>query len=289
MKKRILLILTIIMLVSGIGLLLYPTVSNWLMVNFRELDIAYYNEEVEQMDQEYVAAQLERAEAYNNALTGSDIKDPFIPGSGIVLPEGYASILNVDGTIGYINIPKIGVYLPIYHGTSEEVLQKGVGHLENTAFPIGGEGNHAVLTGHTGLSSARLFTDLTELEIGDVFYITVLDQKLAYEVDQILVVEPSDTKELHPVKGEDYVTLVTCTPYAINSHRLLVRGTSIPYTEEMEKAQEGGMVDWSDWRTVIITTVIIIIAAVGIYILIRRRRKIKSKRGKADEKENKNK
>lgn len=270
MKNRVILILIILMLVSGVGILLYPTVSNWAASHFRELEIVQYSGTVEQMDPELVTAELNRAKEYNDALSGAEIKDPFIPGSGIVLPEDYSSILNVDGKIGYIDILNIDVHLPIYHGTSEEILKKGVGHLENTAFPIGGKGNHSVLTGHTGLPSGRLLTDLSELELGGVFYITVLDQKLAYEVDQVLVVEPSDTEELRPVKGEDYITLVTCTPYGINSHRLLVRGTRIPYTE-YEEAPEGGTIRRTGWCTVIIALSVIFAIVIVVYTLIRRR------------------
>ena len=279
MKRLIFLFLTILMITSGVGFLLYPTVSNWVTSHFRELEIEYYNESVDQMDPELAATELEKAKAYNDALTGSNIEDPFIPGSGIALPDNYTSVLNIDGTIGYIKIPKINVYLPIYHGTSEEVLQKGVGHLENTAFPISGKGNHAVLTGHTGLNSARLFTDLTELETGDVFYITTLDRKLAYEVDRILVIEPDDTEDLRPVKGEDYVTLVTCTPYGVNSHRLLVRGTNIPCdAEKVEEAPEEGVVHWMDWQTVlVVSSLLFIAAAVTIYMFVRRRRRRKNK------------
>lgn len=269
MKRNAFLILIIVMLVSGLGFLLYPTVSNWISMNFRELEIANYSEAVEQMDPELAAAELEKAKAYNDALTGAYIEDPFIPGSGSVLPEGYASVLNIDGIIGYINIPKINVHLPVKHGTSNEVLQTSVGHLQNTAFPIGGEGNHTVLTSHTGLSSAKLFTDLAELEKGDMFYITVLNQTLAYEVDQILVVEPDDTEELRPVAGEDYATLVTCTPYSINSHRLFVRGTRIPYTEE---EPPGGTVRIADWRAVIIAACVILFVLIfTVRIFIRRR------------------
>ena len=137
--------------------------------------------------------------------------------------------------MGYVVIPKIDVNLPIYHGTSEEVLQKGVGHLQNTSLPVGGESTHAVLSGHTGLSSAKLFTDLDKLEEGNIFYIKTLGETFAYEVDQIKIVEPHETSDLLIESDKDYVTLVTCTPYGINSHRLLVRGTRIPYTEEVEK------------------------------------------------------
>lgn len=144
--------------------------------------------------------------------------------------------LNLDKAMGYINIPKINVYLTIYHGTGDSVLEVGIGHLENTSLPVGGEGTHAVLTGHTGLVKQKLFDDIHKLEIKDKFYIYVLDQKLTYEVDQIKVVEPSDESDLKIVEGQDYVTLVTCTPYGVNSHRLLVRGKRVP--NEAEESSE---------------------------------------------------
>ena len=148
-------------------------------------------------------------------------------------------MLDTDGSgrMGYLEIPSIEVYLPIYHGTSEGVLQSGIGHLGNTSLPIGGENTHAVLSGHTGLPNARLLTVLDKLQEGDQFYIHVLDEILAYEVDQIKVVEPDDISDIFIEEGEDYVTLVTCTPYGINSHRLLVRGTRVPYTEEKKEHQ----------------------------------------------------
>ena len=147
----------------------------------------------------------------------------------------FASILNINdnGMMGYLDIPKIDIKVPIYHGTSNEVLQKGVGHLEGSSFPVGGESTHSVLSAHSGLPSARLFTDLNQLKVGDMFYIYILDQVFAYKVDQVLVVEPADVDALDLQKGEDYVTLVTCTPYAVNTHRLLVRGTRVEYSPEV--------------------------------------------------------
>lgn len=258
-------VVIILLLLPGLALLMYPSVSNWLADQYQTSEIIQYEESVADMNAKKVEEELKKAKAYNDALTGSNIGDPFIPGSGLVIPDNYTDTLNMDGIIGYIDIPKIEVSLTISHGISEEVLKKGVGHLENTAFPIGGEGNHTVLTGHTGLYSARLFTDLTELEEGDVFYITVFDQKLAYEVDQILVVEPDETDELRPVGGEDYVTLVTCTPYSINSHRLLIRGMRIPYTEDVLAVMTTG----NDWFIHVLVLCLLVGAAI-IIIVIRR-------------------
>jgi len=244
-KKMLTRVLIGTLFLVGTALIFYPTVSNMLAERYHVTEIENYDEIVTEMEERLKEEELQKAREYNNALTGSGIRDPFIPESGVVLPDNYTSVLGFSGGImGYIKIPEIDVYLPIYHGTSENVLRKGSGHMENTAIPIGGEGNHTILTGHTGLSTARLFTDLDKLETGDVFYITVLDTTIAYAVDQILVVTPDDTSELVPVPDEDYVTLVTCTPYAINSHRLLVRGTRIPYTEDTEKAPVDVLQDW---------------------------------------------
>lgn len=221
-----------VMILAGLALAFYPSVSNWLAQRDQFSAIQEYSTALADMSAQEMEDERKKAREYNNTLTGAVIVDPFVPGTGMVLPENYMSILNVKGIMGHIEIPKIDVYLPIYHSTEESVLKKGVGHLENTALPIGGEGNHAVLTGHCGLSSARLFTDLEKLEIGDIYYLHVLDETLAYRTDQILIVEPDDTSNLHPAQGEDYVTLITCTPYGINTHRLLVRGTRVPYTPE---------------------------------------------------------
>jgi len=272
MKKKIPWVLVCLLLSAGLTLLLYPTISNWLMERNQSIAIQEYDASIAEMAAQALEEELQKAREYNDALSGANIEDPFVPESGRVLPVDYTSILNVDGMIGHIEIPIIDVYQPIYHGTGEEVLEKGVGHMQYTAFPIGGEGNHTVLTGHTGLTSARLFTDLDQLETGDVFYIHVLDEILAYEVDQILVVEPSDTDELLPVAGKDYVTLVTCTPYGINSHRLFVRGTRIPYEEAVAEQADGEEAE-INWRVVIIVSFTILAAlAFVIYKCINKRK-----------------
>jgi len=275
MKKVLPVAAIILLLLSGVALLIYPTVSDWLEERHHSEVIQIYNENITAMDVQAREEEFRKAKEYNDALTGAEIKDPFIPGSGAVLPENYTSILNIDGIIGYIEIPIIDVSLPIYHGTSEAVLRKGVGHMDMTAFPIGGKGYHCVVTGHTGLSSAKLFTDLNKLVIGNVFYIKVLDQTLAYETDQILVVAPDDTSALLPVSGEDYVTLVTCTPYAINSHRLLVRGTRIPYQEEAAEQPEEAVKMPVNWRIVMIISfaALMAVAYVTYRIIDRRKRR----------------
>ncbi len=255
MRKKLPKIFIGLIFIIGLGIMLYPIISNLYIEHHQGNIIDEYNKTVESMPDDTLEKEREKAEGYNKMLTGNMIiTDPFDPEAQKKLEENsdYYNILNIgnDNIIGYIKIPKINVSLPIYHGTSEEVLKRGVGHLQNTSFPIGGESTHAVLSGHTGLSSAKLFTDLDKLEEGELFFIEVLGEKLAYKIDQIKIVEPRETSDLVIKSGEDYVTLVTCTPYGINSHRLLVRGTRIPYTEEVEKEaknEENSKVK-STWR-----------------------------------------
>ena len=255
MKKKLPKIFIGLIFIIGLGIMLYPIISNLYIEHHQGNIIDEYNKTVESMPDDTLEKEREKAEGYNKMLTGNMIiTDPFDPEAQKKLEENsdYYNILNIgnDNIIGYIKIPKINVSLPIYHGTSEDVLKRGVWHLQNTSFPIGGEGTHAVLSGHTGLSSAKLFTDLDKLEEGELFFIEVLGEKLAYKIDQIKIVEPSETSDLVIKSGEDYVTLVTCTPYGINSHRLLVRGTRIPYTEDVEKEaknEENSKVK-STWR-----------------------------------------
>lgn len=218
MGKKWTAVLAAVLLLCGAGILLYPAVSQYVNAQNGSYAAEQLRQQADPTDPA-LAAQLALARAYNGAL----------PVEG----ENYGDILNFgDGLMGSLSIPKIGVELPIYHGTGGDALAKGVGHMPQTAFPIGGPGTHAVLTGHTGLPSARLLTDLTELAAGDRFSVTVAGQTLVYEVDQILTVLPEGTAALAAVPGMDYCTLVTCTPYGINSHRLLVRGVRV--TEEAD-------------------------------------------------------
>lgn len=235
MKKGILIALVFLV---GVGMLLYPVVSGYLVQKNGSYVIDTYQQVVESGDQENWDEELDEAIRYNQNLAGSPAYDPFLDGSGMVLPEGYEDILNVGGIMGYVEIPCIQVNQPIYHGTSDEVLQKGVGHLEGSSLPVGGENTHAVITGHTGLSSAKFFDDLTELKEGDMFFFHVLGETLAYQVDQITVITPDEMNHFTREPGKDYATLLTCTPYGINSHRLLVRGVRVPYTPEVEEEIE---------------------------------------------------
>lgn len=235
-KGKIIVFLFILMIVVGFGIILFPLISNQLnRMDYQKL-IGSYDKIIIKNNEKKNNQMLMEAKKYNESLSNTTITDVF-QNPNQVNSDGYLSILNVDnnGMMGYISIPKIDVRIPIYHGTSSDILQKGVGHLEGSSFPVGGKGTHAILSAHRGLPSSRLFTDLDQLEEGDIFYIYILDETLAYKVDQILVTEPSETEALRLVDDKDYVTLVTCTPYAINTHRLLVRGERIEYNEQVEE------------------------------------------------------
>lgn len=218
----------VVALLAGLCLILYPPLSDLWNSHVQSRVVASYAEAVDDMDETEKTALLESARAYNDELAARDYRWRLSDDQ----KADYEAQLNVtgEGVMGYVDIPKIGVELPIYHGASEAVLTVGVGHIEGSSLPVGGRGTHAVISGHWGLPSATLFTDIDQLAEGDVFYLRVLDEVLAYEVDQILTVEPGDLSALAIDEGEDLCTLVTCTPYGINTHRLLVRGhrTTVP-------------------------------------------------------------
>ena len=235
-KKRIFDGIRIVVLLFFIGVLLYPTISDYLSRIHSSQVIQSYEQSVIGLDQETKDTMLKDAQTYNSSLIGKEeLYDPFM--SIEKVDKYYMSLLNSngDGVMGYIQIPRIDVKLPIYHTTSEKVLQKGVGHLQGTSLPIGGKSTHAALSGHRGLPSSNLFTDLDLLEIGDIFYMEVLGNTSAYKIDQIKIVLPTETKDLEIVDGKDYVTLITCTPYSVNTHRLLVRGIRIDYQKAIEE------------------------------------------------------
>ena len=232
MKKNSTLIIPLLGLIVGLSLLLYPSLSNWWNSMHQSRAVASYVEQVANLDEDQYAHLWDEVWNYNRELTKR-------PNSYILNDqqrERYDKLLDVGGTgiMGYVEIPSIGVTLPIYHGTDETVLQIAVGHLEWTSLPVGGESSHCVVSGHRGLPSAKLFTDLDELVMGDIFMFRVLDEILTYEVDQILIVEPHETDALLIEEGKDLCTLITCTPYGVNSHRLLVRGHRV---ENQEMAQ----------------------------------------------------
>ena len=222
MKKHLSTYLLILLFLAGVSLLLYPTVSNYWNTMHASAAVTVYAQQVQGLDERQYDAILSAARDYNRSLVNRE-------NSYVLSPDQqtqYESLLNLDGTgvMGYIEIPRIDVSLPIYHGTADSVLQVAVGHLEWTSLPVGGAGTHCVLSGHRGLPSAKLFTDLDKLTVGDTFVLRVLDEMLTYEVTQIRIVEPTDTDALTIRPGEDLCTLITCTPYGINTHRLLVCG-----------------------------------------------------------------
>ena len=231
MKKNRSTIILILIFLVGLSVMLYPTVSDYVNQRHQARALASYDETVNEMSDADYTAYFEAADAYNQRLAATP--------NSFFTPEqvsGYDETLDVSGTgiMGYITIPKISVELPIYHGTDEGVLQVAAGHLEGSSLPVGGAGTHAVISAHRGLPSAKLFTNLDELEVGDRFTITVLDRVLTYEVDQISIVLPTEIDQLLPTEGMDYVTLMTCTPYGINTHRLLVRGKRVETTESQK-------------------------------------------------------
>ena len=268
-------IVTTIIILMGILVCLYPAISNYISEKNHMEIIDEYIEAVDELDEETIENELAKAQEYNENLSGEPVHDPFIEGSGYAVPDNYEDVLNVngDGVMAYIEIPEIDCYLPIYHGTDTEVLSKGVGHIEESSLPVGGNSTHAVLTGHTGLPSSELFTRLTDLEVGDAFYIYVLNQTLKYEIYEIEVIEPEDLSKLEIEEGKDLVTLVTCTPYGVNTHRLLVKGERTEYNEEVEVAEEVEEDDVSLYIILIIVGVLILgIIAVIVIIVIKRKR-----------------
>ncbi|MCD8217181.1 MAG: class C sortase [Clostridiales bacterium] len=226
-KGRLGVVALALILIAGMMVLLYPTVSNWWNKRVQSRAVADYDAAVADLSEAEYAACIAAAEAYNAEIaalgSAATIAAPEL------VDEDYWDLLDVTGTgiMGYVTIDKINVQLPIYHGTSQSVLSAGAGHLEGSSLPIGGESTHSVISAHRGLPSAMLFTNLDQLEVGDTFVITVLDQVYTYEVDKISIVLPSEVENLYIEEGEDYCTLMTCTPYGINSHRLLVRGVRI--------------------------------------------------------------
>ena len=229
MKKNRSTIILILIFLVGLSVMLYPTVSDYVNQRHQSRALASYDETVNEMSDADYTAYFEAADAYNQRLAATP--------NSFFTPEqvsGYDETLDVSGTgiMGYITIPRIGVELPVYHGTSDGVLQVAAGHLEGSSLPVGGAGTHAVISAHRGLPSAKLFTNLDELEAGDTFTITVLDRVLTYEVDRISIVLPTETDLLQPVEGQDYVTLMTCTPYGINTHRLIVQAKRVAYNGE---------------------------------------------------------
>ena len=273
MKKKVSKFFIVIIFLAGLSLLLYPFVANQWNNHRQKQLISSYEDNLTQMteagDIDY-AKELKKAQAYNDALVPSILPDSFAVADARKEEDStYMNCLNLtgDGMMGIVEIPKIAIKLPIYHGTSDEVLQQAAGHLEGSSLPIGGESTHAVISAHRGLPSASLFTDLDQLEEGDHFLIHVLNETLCYEVDKISVVKPEETSSLAVEEGKDLVTLLTCTPYGVNTERLLVRGHRVPYVEQ-EVADEKTPLSGISLHTNYLLWVIVGLAVTTIFILV---------------------
>ena len=257
--------------VVALGLLLYPLVGELLSEKYHSDIETSYTAAIEDTDKTELTAQRQAAEQYNAMLSGAAA---ITEGGASAPPLAYAEQLTVGGVMAYVDIPKIGVYLPVQHGTDADTLERAVGHVVGTSLPVGGSSTHAVLSAHSGMASSRLFSDIDQLTVGDTFYIHVLGEVLAYKVDAINTVLPTDTRLLQIEDGKDYVTLVTCTPFGINTHRLLVRGHRIPYTPEQATAAAAEKPAASSWMRHYLIGLGIGLGAVavigGAYFLVRR-------------------
>ena len=270
-------LIRLLIILVGAGILVYPSVSEYLSEKNSSRAVASYDTTIVEMEQARRDKLIQSAIDYNKMLApsvGSRSLEYDENGKPIT-SESYREILDIvgNGMMGYISVPKLNVTIPIYHGTSEAVLQVGIGHLENSSFPVGGESTHACLSGHRGLPTAELFTDLDRMKTGDIFFIKILDRTLCYKVDQILTVLPQETQELAIVNGKDYITLITCTPYGVNSHRLLVRGVRQEYAEEAPiPIYETDLTDSSFWSNLPAQYrhMLIGVAAVLIFLILRR-------------------
>ena len=256
--------------VVALGLLLYPLIGELVSERYHSDVETTYTAAIEDTDDAELTAQREAAEQYNAMLANATISE----GGASAPPLAYTEQLTVGGVMAYVDIPKINVYLPVQHGTGADTLEKSVGHVVGTSLPVGGESSHAVLSAHSGMASSKLFSDIDQLEKGDTFYIHVLGEVLAYEVDAINTVLPTDTSLLQIVGGKDMVTLVTCTPFGVNTHRLLVRGHRIPYTPEQEATAAAEKPAASSWTHHYLTGLGIGLAAVAVvgggYFFVRR-------------------
>ncbi len=250
MSKTLKIIIVSVLALITLTVAVYPVISNVLGERYRSLIETSYEEALEELDETELDAAKQAALDYNEKLFRSEY-NAYSREALLEAREGYAELLNLqgDGIMGYVEIPKIKVSLPVYHGTDEDALERGAGHLLGSSLPVGGENSHSILTSHSGLSTQKLFTDLNTVEKGDIFYLKVLKETLAYQVTEINVVLPEDISLLRADEGKDYCTLVTCTPYGVNSHRLLVKGERIPFEEaaEIEEAAEPVTVTGSTW------------------------------------------
>ena len=283
MKKRIRFIIMIILLAIGVGVLLYPDIMDWYESRRHVAFIQEYNEFIDLMDAEEIAYELERARVFNEGITDISVNDPWGEGANDISGTSlYYSLLNFtgNGIMGRIEIPRIEVDLPVFHGSTSAVLDRGVGHMPHSSLPIGGYGNHSILTAHTGLVNSRLFTDLIELTYEDIFIVTVATKRIAFAVDRIDIVLPHEIDILQSYEDRDLITLVTCTPYGVNSHRLLVRGTRIPYYEGIIDDIEA--IDRElNIRHLAVIGMLAFVALVSFLRWLKRKRR-KSQKGKSD-------
>lgn len=280
MKRAIMIILAVGLLLTAVLIALYPMISNYVNTKYQSTIRTEYEAELRTLDDTELREARAAADAYNAALSPIQFNREGVAAAAL----DYNSLLNLTGSgiMGYVVIDKIGVNLPIYHGTGETVLEEGVGHLIGSSLPIGGTSTHAVLTGHSGVAGKKLFSDIDQLVVGDVFLLFVLDETLAYQVTEINTVLPHETELLKLVKGEDLCTLVTCTPFGVNSHRLLVRGTRIPYEEAaqiIEQIQDEPEPVKSTWETQYVAGLLLggggltIVLILSFVIPLRKRRK----------------
>ena len=285
MKKKIVTICAAVLFLTALGLTLYPLILNYVNQRYVSEIQTAYQEIIQQTDDSILQEAKQRAIAYNLAITPGTA-DAYSEEALLTASEDYENQLDIagNGIMGYVEIPKIQVNLPIYHGTGAEVLDRGVGHLLGSSLPIGGENTHTILSGHSGMASQKMFTDLEQLTQGDVFYLNVLNETLAYQVTEINTVLPYETDLLGIVPGEDLCTLVTCTPYGINTHRLLVRGSRIPYEEAAVLDEEAASTEpaASTWETKYVQGILWGVAAAlgaGIVILAGTRIYRKARKG----------
>lgn len=281
-SKVITIILASIAFLLALGMTLYPVISNYVNEKYASEIHTEYEEIIQQADNSALLKAKELAIAYNEAIIPGTSDEAYSQSALLEASVDYESQLNItgNGTMGYVEIPKINVNLPIYHGTGNDSLERGVGHLLGSSLPVGGESTHAILTGHSGMATKKMFTDLEQLSISDVFYLHILDETLAYQVIEINVVLPHDTSLLGITHGADYCTLVTCTPFGVNTHRLLVRGTRIPYEEAEEILEQQPVIEeptstWEEkYMDGIITgicIVLILLIVAGVVWFIRRK------------------
>ena len=289
-NKTLPMVLGILAFLLALLITLYPVISNYINERYASEIHTAYEEIIQQADNSALLDAKKLAIAYNEAITPGTAGEAYSQAALTDASRDYESQLNIagDGTMGYVEIPKISVNLPIYHGTGNDSLERGVGHLLGSSLPVGGTSTHAILTGHSGMATQKMFTDLEQLSVGDVFYLHILDETLAYQVDRIKTVLPYDTSLLGITSGRDYCTLVTCTPYGINTHRLLVRGTRIAYEEAEVIVEETAQEEQqqSRWEEkyllgLLLGVLAVLILFLAAFILMRLRRKYVARRKSA--------